>query len=148
MLALLPATSCIRKKETSPPPSKAAAAHDLTGEWQSDIQSTDRLITRSVYRIEQRGDSVLLELASTKSPQGDELVPQGMWIRGAGVWRNNAVHFDMSMWVNGRDTCLFQLRGDVDTEGRLLLHFPADLCGEKSLPYTRTLYRPGQEPAR
>jgi hypothetical protein len=30
----------------------------------------------------------------------------------------------------------------MDKEGRLLLHFPGDLCGEKSLPFTRSLHRP------
>jgi len=143
-LALLAA--CTERK-TAPPLPKPQRP-DLTGEWQSDIQSTDRLISTSVYRLAQRADSVSLELLSTKSPQGDELVPQGMWARGEGAWAGGAVRFAMTTWVNGRDTCSFQVKGEMDTSGRLLLHFPADLCGEKSLPYTRTLYRAGQEPDR
>jgi hypothetical protein len=139
--------SCAEKKESPPPPQKPANP-DLTGEWQSVIQSTDRLITKSAYRIEQNADSVSLDLLSTKSPRGDELVPQGMWLNGRGAWKDNAVRFTMTTWVSGKDTCSFQVKGEMDTEGRLLLHFPADLCGEKSLPYTRALYRAGQEPAR
>ena len=141
-LALLAACS---GRKTAPPPPKSQRP-DLTGEWQSDIQSTDRLISTSVYRLAQRADSVSLELVSMKSPQGDELVPLGMWVRGAGVWTDGAVRLAITKWVNGRDTCSFHVKGEMDASGRLLLHFPADLCGEKSLPYTRTLFRAGQEP--
>ena len=121
---------------------KPSPSYDLAGEWHSDIQSADRQIAKSIYAIEQKGDSVALELISTKSPAGDELVPAGMRFEAKGAWRDNTLRFDALSWISGRDTCAFQVRGDMDKEGRLLLHFPADLCGEKSLSFTRTLHRP------
>ena len=123
-------------------PRKPSPSYDLAGEWHSDIQSADRQIAKSIYTIEQKGDSVALELISTKSPAGDELVPAGMRFEAKGAWRDNTLRFDALSWISGRDTCAFQVRGDMDKEGRLLLHFPADLCGEKSLSFTRTLHRP------
>ena len=65
-----------------------------------------------------------------------------MRFEAKGAWRDNALRFEALSWISGRDTCTFQVRGDMDKEGRLLLHFPADLCGEKSLPFTRALHRP------
>ena len=137
-LSLLPA--CGGKQEGAPP--KPSPNLDLAGQWQSDIESGDRAISKSVYTIEQRGDTVAIELVSTKSPGGAELVPEGMRFEATGVWRDKAIRFEAFYWISGRDSCTFQLRGDMDREGRLLLHFPADLCGVKSLPYTRALYRP------
>ncbi len=137
-LSLIP--SCGGKNESAPP--KPSRNLDLAGEWHSGIESADRTISKSIYTIEQRGDTVAIELVSTKSPSGGELVPEGMRFEAAGVWRENAIRFDALYWISGRDSCTFQMRGDMDTEGRLLLHFPADLCGVKSLPYTRALYRP------
>ena len=69
-------------------------------------------------------------------------MPDGMRFEAKGAWRDNALRFEALSWISGRDTCTFQVRGDMDKEGRLFLHFPADLCGEKSLPFTRVLYRP------
>jgi hypothetical protein len=143
-LCLLP--SCGGKQENAPP--KPSRNLDLAGEWHSDIESADRAISKSIYAIAQRGDTVALTLVSTKSPAGDELVPEGMRFEATGVWRGNALRFESLYWVSGRDSCTFQMRGDVDKEGRLLLHFPADLCGVKSLPYTRTLYRPSTSDRR
>jgi hypothetical protein len=65
-----------------------------------------------------------------------------MRFEAKGAWRDNALRFEALSWISGRDSCTFQVRGDMDKEGRLLLHFPGDLCGEKSLPFTRALYRP------
>ena len=124
------------------PLQKPSPSFDLSGEWHSDIGSADRHISKSIYTIEQRGDTVELELVSTQSPSGDELVPSGMRFEATGAWRENALRLEALSWVSGRDTCVFQVRGDMDKEGRLLLHFPADLCGEKSLPFTRSLHRP------
>lgn len=132
--------SCGEKKQSAP--QKPSPSYDLVGEWHSDIESTDRQISKSIYTIEQNGDTVALELISTKSPLGDELVPTGMRFEAKGAWSENALRLDALSWISGRDTCTFQMRGDMDKEGRLLLHFPADLCGEKSLSFTRTLYRP------
>ena len=141
------ACGCAQKKQEAAPV-KRGPSYDLTGEWQSNIQSADRVITRSIYRIEQKADSVSLELVSTKSPTGDELVPHGMWLGGSGAWSAGAVRFALSSWVNGKDTCSFAVRGRVDSLGNLLLHFPGDICGEKSLPYTRTLSRIDSTAAR
>jgi len=132
--------SCGDKKQSAP--QKPSPKNDLAGEWHSDIQSADRQISKSIYAIEQKGDTFALELISTKSPAGDELVPAHMRFEAKGVWRDNALRFDALSWISGRDTCTFQVRGDMDEEGRLFLHFPADLCGEKSLPFTRALHRP------
>ncbi|MFA4947893.1 MAG: hypothetical protein WC674_05200 [Candidatus Krumholzibacteriia bacterium] len=132
--------SCGEKKQSAP--QKASPSYDLAGEWHSDIASADRQISKSIYTIEQKGDSVALELISTKSPSGGELVPDGMRFEAKGIWRENALRFEALSWISGRDTCTYQVRGDMDKEGRLLLHFPADLCGEKSLAFTRALYRP------
>ncbi len=132
--------SCGEKKTGAP--QKPSSTHDLAGEWHSDIESTDRQISKSIYTIEQNGDTVALELVSTKSPAGVELVPGGMRFEAKGTWRDKALRFDALSWISGRDTCVFQVRGDVNEEGRLFLHFPADLCGEKSLPFTRVLHRP------
>ena len=132
--------SCGEKKQSAP--QKTSPSYDLAGEWHSDIQSADRQIAKSIYTIEQKGDTVAIELISTKSPAGDELVPHGMRFEAKGAWRDNALRFEALSWISGRDSCTFQVRGDMDKEGRLLLHFPADLCGEKSLPFTRALYRP------
>jgi hypothetical protein len=132
--------SCGEKKQSAS--QKPSQSYDLAGEWHSDIESADRPISKSIYTIEQRGDSVALELISTKSPAGDELVPAGMRFEAKGVWRENALRLEALSWISGRDTCTYQVRGDMDKESRLLLHFPADLCGEKSLPFTRALYRP------
>jgi hypothetical protein len=140
ILTLSLCLSCGEKRE--PAPVKKSPSYDLAGEWRSDIESAGRIITASAYRIEQKGDTVAVELVSTKSPAGDELVPAGMWFKAKGTWQDNALRFAVTSWINGRDTCAFQLRGDMDKDGRLLLHFPADLCGGKSLPYTRALYRP------
>jgi hypothetical protein len=131
--------SCGGKQESAPP--KPSPNLDLAGQWHSDIESADRAISKSIYTIEQRGDTVAIELVSTKSPAGAELVPEGMRFEAAGVWRDKAIRFEALYRISGRDSCTFQLRGDMDREGRLLLHFPADLCGIKSLPYTRTLYK-------
>ena len=136
--------SCGEKKQ--PAPAKKAPIYDLAGEWRSNIESAGRIITASAYRIEQRGDTVALELVSTKSPSGDELVPAGMRFEARGTWQNTALRLAALSWISGRDTCTFQMRGDMDKEGRLLLHFPADLCGEKSLPFMRALYRPEAKP--
>ena len=136
--------SCGEKRQ--PAPAKKAPAYDLAGEWRSDIESADRLITASAYRIVQMGDTVALELVSTKSPAGDELVPGGMRFEARGTWQNDALRLAALSWISGRDTCTFQVRGDMDKEGRLLLHFPADLCGAKSLPFTRALHRPEAKP--
>ena len=135
--------SCGEKKQQAP--EKKAPSHDLAGEWRSDIESAGRIVTASDYRIEQRGDTIVLELVSTKSPSGEELVPTSMWFEAKGTWQDNALRLAALSWISGRDTCTFQVRGDMDKEGRLLLHFPADLCGGKSLPYTRTLHRPEVE---
>ena len=140
LLALSLFPSCGEKRESAPP--KPVPSSDLSGEWHSDIESADRHISKSIYTIEQRGDTVKLVLVSTKSPSGEELVPAGMWFEAKGAWRENALRLDALSWIGGRDTCAFQVRGDMDEEGRLLLHFPADICGVKSLPYTRALYRP------
>ncbi len=140
ILCLSPLPSCGGKQEGAPP--KPSRNIDLAGQWHSDIESADRTISKSVYTIEQRGDTVAIELVSTKSPAGAELVPEGMRFEATGVWRDKAIRFEALYWISGRDSCTFQLRGDLDREGRLLLHFPADICGVKSLPYTRALYRP------
>jgi hypothetical protein len=132
--------SCGEKKQDAS--RKPSPSYDLAGEWHSDIESADRPISKSIYTIEQQGDTVALELVSTKSPAGDELVPAGMRFEAKGAWRDSTLRFEALSWISGRDTCTFLLRGDMDGEGRLLLHFPADLCGEKSLSFTRTLYRP------
>jgi len=144
ILTLSLCLSCGEKKQ--PAPAKKAPIYDLAGEWRSDIQSAGRIITASAYRIEQKGDTVALELVSTKSPSGDELVPAGMRFEARGTWQNAALRLAALSWISGRDTCTFQMRGDMDKEGRLLLHFPADLCGEKSLPFMRALYRPEAKP--
>jgi len=140
LLALSLFPSCGEKRETDPP--KPAPSRDLSGEWHSDIESADRHLSKSIYAIEQRGDTVKLELTSTKSPTGTELVPEGMRFEARGVWKQKVLRLDALSWISGRDSCTFQLRGDMDEEGRLLLHFPPDLCGVKSLAYTRSLYRP------
>jgi hypothetical protein len=140
ILALGLHISCSEKKQDAP--RKPSTSYDLAGEWHSDIESADRRISKSIYAIEQKGDSVKLELVSTKSPSGDELVPEGMRFEAKGAWRENALRLEALSWISGRDTCTFQVRGDMDKEGRLLLHFPADLCGVKSLSFTRALYRP------
>jgi hypothetical protein len=132
--------SCGERKQGAP--QKPSPSYDLVGEWHSDIESADRHISKSIYAIEQKGDTVELELVSTKSPSGDELVPAGMRFEAKGAWRENVLRLEALSWISGRDSCTFQVRGDMDKEGRLLLHFPADLCGEKSLPFTRSLYRP------
>jgi hypothetical protein len=132
--------SCGEKKQSAP--QKPSPSYDLAGDWHSDIEGADRHISKSIYTIEQKGDTVALELISTKSPAGDELVPHGMRFEAKGAWRDNALRFEALSWISGRDSCTFQVRGDMDKEGRLLLHFPGDLCGEKSLPFTRSLYRP------
>jgi hypothetical protein len=134
--------SCGDKKQGAP--RTPSPSYDLTGEWHSDIESADRRISRSIYTIEQKGDTFAIELVSTKSPAGAELVPTGMRFEAKGWWRENALRFDALSWISGRDSCTFQVRGDMDKEGRLLLHFPADLCGEKSLPFTRVLHRPSR----
>jgi hypothetical protein len=140
ILSMLSCPSCSEKKQ--PTAAKKAPVYDLAGEWRSDIESAGRIITASAYTIEQKGDTVVLELVSTKSPAGEELVPAGMWFEAKGTWQNDALRLAALSWISGRDTCTFQMRGDMDKEGRLLLHFPADLCGEKSLPFTRALRRP------
>lgn len=132
--------SCGEKKQSAP--QRPSPSYDLVGEWHSDIESADRNISKSIYTIEQKGDTVALELISTKSPSGGELVPEGMRFEAKGAWRENALRLEALSWISGRDSCTFQVRGDMDKEGRLLLHFPADLCGEKNLPFTRALYRP------
>jgi hypothetical protein len=132
--------SCSGKKE--PAPQTKPAPPDLAGEWRSDIESADRIITTSLYRIAQKEDTVELELVSTKSPAGAELVPAAMWLKAKGARQDDALRFAAVSWIAGKDTCRFQMRGDMDQGGKLLLHFPGDLCGEKSLPYTRVLYRP------
>lgn len=132
--------SCGEKKQ--PAPEKKPTPLDLAGEWRSDIESADRIITTSLYRIAQRGDTIDLELVSTKSPAGAELVPEGMWFKAKGARQDDALRFAAVLWIAGRDTCTFPMRGDMDIRGRLFLHFPGDLGGEKSLPYTRVLYRP------
>jgi hypothetical protein len=136
----LGAYACAQKKQESAP-AKQASSYDLTGEWRSDIQSADRVITKSVYRIEQKADSVSLRLVSTKSPTGDELVPQGMRLDGSGAWSAGAVRFAVTSWVSGKDTCTFLVKGEMDPAGKFLLHFPGDICGDKSLPYTRELIK-------
>jgi hypothetical protein len=143
ILAAALCLSCGKKEQ--PAPQKQPPSYDLTGEWRSEIESGERIIAASVYRITQKRDSVALELVSTKSPSGEELVPDGMWLKARGAWQKNALRLEALSWINGRDTCMFHVRGDMDTEGRLLLHFPADICGEKSLPYTRKLCRPSSE---
>jgi hypothetical protein len=140
ILCLGPLQSCGEKKESAA--RKPSPTYDLAGEWHSDIESADRRISKSIYTIEQKGDTVALELVSTKSPTGDELVPGGMRFEATGAWRDGALRFEALSWISGRDTCTFQMRGDMDKEGRLLLHFPGDLSGVKSLPFTRTLHRP------
>ena len=132
--------SCGEKKQSAS--QKPSPSYDLAGQWHSDIASADRPISKSIYTIEQQGDTVALELISTKSPAGDELVPAGMRFEAKGAWRDSTLRLEALSWISGRDTCTFLLRGDMDREGRLLLHFPADLCGEKSLSFTRALYRP------
>jgi hypothetical protein len=136
--------SCSAKKE--PAPQATPSKPDLAGEWRSDIESADRIVTTAMYRIAQSSDTIELELVSTKSPTGAELVPTLMWFRAKGAWQSGALRFAAVSWIAGRDTCTFQLRGDMDKEGRLLLHFPGDLCGEKSLPYMRRLHRPEARP--
>jgi hypothetical protein len=136
--------SCGEKKAQAP--EKTQAPLDLAGEWRSDIESADRIITTSLYRIAQKGDTIELELVSTKSPAGAELVPAAMSLKAKGTRQNDALRFAAILWIAGRDTCTFQMRGDMDKTGRLLLHFPGDLGGEKSLPYTRVLYRPEAKP--
>jgi hypothetical protein len=140
VLGLVLNASCGGKKESAPP--KPSRSYDLAGEWHSDIQSADRPLSKSIYAIEQRRDSVTLILVSMKSPAGDELVPEAMRFEARGALRENTLRLTALSWISGRDSCTFQVRGEMDTEGRLLLHFPADLCGEKNLPYTRSLYRP------
>jgi hypothetical protein len=140
VVAGLCACGCARKKEAAAT-GKQAPAHDLTGEWQSEIQGADRVITKSLFRIEQKADSVSLELTSTKSPAGEELVPRSMRLDGSGAWTDGALRLALTSWVSGKDTCFFLVNGEMDAAGNLLLHFPGDLCGDKSLPYTRTLAR-------
>ena len=142
--ALSLSLSCGEKKQ--PAPQTKPAPLDLAGEWRSDIESADRIITTSLYRIAQKGDTIELELVSTKSPAGAELVPAGMWFKAKGARQDDALRFAAVLWIAGRDTCTFQMRGDMDIQGRLLLHFPGDLGGVKSLPYSRVLYRPEAKP--
>jgi hypothetical protein len=142
---LAPCSSCELKKKQAEP-EKQKPAYALAGEWQSDIESADRIITQSVYEIAERADSIILKLISTKSPQGENLVPGSMWFEARGTWQNDALRLTVSSWISGRDTCSFALKAEMDKEGRLLLYFPGDLCGEKSLPFTRTLYRAEQTP--
>ena len=139
--------ACAQKKQESAP-AKQAPSYNLSGEWRSDIQSADRIITKSVYRIEQEADSVSLQLVSTKSPTGDELVPQGMRLDGSGAWSDGAVRLSITSWVSGKDTCTFLVKGEMDAAGKLLLHFPGDICGDKSLPYSRELSRADSSAAR
>jgi hypothetical protein len=141
ILGLVLIASCGGGKKESAP-QKPSRSYDLAGEWHSDIQSADRPLSKSIYAIEQKRDSVILTLLSTKAPGGDELVPDAMRFEAVGVWRENTLRLTALSWISGRDSCSFQVRGEMDKEGRLLLHFPADLCGKKSLPYTRSLYRP------
>ena len=139
--ALFALSSCGGGKESAPPPKKGSVP-SIAGDWRSDIEAADRTIGRSHYRIDQTGDSASIRLVSTVSPLGDELVPETMSFTARGLWRGDALRLHASYWVLGRDTCTFELMGKMDPEGRLLLHFPADICGEKSLPYTRRLHRP------
>ena len=114
----------LRREKKQPAPQKQTPTYDLVGEWRSDIESAGRIIATSVYRIEQKADTVALKLVSTKSPSGDELVPAGMWFEARGAWQDDALRLTALSWISGRDTCAFQVRGDMDKEGRLLLHFP------------------------
>jgi hypothetical protein len=136
--------SCGGKKEKTPPVKKAPAP-DIAGEWRSDIESTDRQIARSHYRISEAKDSIFIRLVSMISPPSDELVPDNMIFEAAGAWEGDQLRLRASSWVNGKDTCRFALRGAIDPEGRLLLFYPADLCGEKNLPFTRMLSRVEEE---
>jgi len=145
ILTMVPCLACDGQKKQAEP-QKQKPTYDLVGEWHSDIESAGRIITKSIYQIEQKADDVSLKLISTKSPQGDELVPGSMWFEAKGAWQDDALRFTVSTWVSGRDTCTFPVKAEMDREGKLLLHFPDDLCGEKSLPYTRKLYRAEQTP--
>jgi hypothetical protein len=145
MAALVPCLACESQKKQAEP-QRQKPTYALAGEWQSDIESGDRVITKSIYEIGQTSDAVSLRLVSNKSPQGDELVPGSMWMEAQGAWQNDALRLAVTSWISGRDTCRFLVKGEMDAEGKLLIHFPGDLCGEKSLPYTRKLYRTEQAP--
>lgn len=138
-LALI-ALSCGGKKESAPPKGEARSV-DLTGTWRSDIHSGERTLSSSVYRIEQSKDSIAVRLVSTKSPGGVELVSSGLVFEARGAWRDGTARLDALYWISGKDSCTFSLIGKMDPEGRFLLFFPGDICGERSLPYTRTLQR-------
>lgn len=128
--------------DKSAPPARTSSVPNIAGTWRSEIGAADRTIGRSEYAVDQKGDSVSIRLVSTVSPLGDELVPETMAFAARGAWRRGVLRLSASYWVLGRDTCTFELTGNIDPEERLLLFFPADICGEKSLPYTRKLHRP------
>ena len=132
--------SCCGGKEGAPA-SRKGSTPDLAGSWQSDLEAADRTIARSSYLIEQAKDSARIHLTSTLSPAGNELVPEAMTFEARGEWRGDALRLRATYWISGKDTCAFELMGKMDPEGRLLLFFPADICGDKSLPYTRKLHR-------
>lgn len=117
----------------------------IAGHWQNEIASKDRIISRSYYTVEQLRDSVFIRLDSNISPLGDELVPLKMSFEAAGKWKNKMLRLSAISWVSGKDSCFFDLGGALDSEGNLLLFFPADLCGEKNLPFTRKLVRLSSE---
>lgn len=132
--------SCGGKKESAPPKSEARSV-DLTGTWRSDIHSGERTLSSAVYRIDQRKDSLTVRLLSTKTPGGAELVSSSMIFEARGEWRDGTARLRALYWISGKDSCTFSLIGKMDPEGRFLLFFPGDICGERSLPYTRTLQR-------
>ena len=138
-LAAFCALSCGGGKDGAPP--KKDSTPSLAGNWQCDLEAVDRTIARTRYRIEQAGDSASIHLVSTLSPAGAELVPEAMTFVARGTWSRDALRLQAVSWVSGRDTCSFALTGKISPEGRLLLFFPADICGERSLPFTRTLYQ-------
>lgn len=132
--------SCGGKKESAPQKGEARNV-DLTGDWRSDIQPGERKISSSLYRIDQSRDSIVVRLVSTKTPGGAEIVSSGMVFEARGAWKDGTARLDALYWVSGKDSCTFALIGKMDPEGRLLLFFPGDICGERSLPFTRKLQR-------
>ncbi|MDD4858121.1 MAG: hypothetical protein PHD74_08455, partial [Candidatus Krumholzibacteria bacterium] len=89
--------SCSGKKQ--PASEEKAKVRELAGEWRSDILSGDRVIAAAEYWIVESGDSLELQLLSTKSPNGHELVPAGMWLNAKGVWERNALRLSAMSWV-------------------------------------------------
>ena len=132
--------SCGEKKQSVP--QKPSPSYDLAGEWHSDIESANRHISKSIYTIGQGGIPSSSSLFPRKPRRRRARAGRNVVRRQRASGMKSTLRIDALSWVSGRDTCAFQVRGEMDMEGRLFLHFPGDLCGEKNLPFTRTLYRP------